>query len=76
LETAGYITVAFVGLRLLLKVLNDSFVPPQWAMVVAIAAVFAWGFSRRKAVEVGESTVEDATLESANSAQEIPSEVP
>jgi YkoY family integral membrane protein len=76
LETAGYITVAFVGLRLLLKVVNDSVVPPQWAMVVAIAAVFAWGFSRRKVVEVVEPIVKDATLESAKSAQEMPSEVP
>ncbi|NJM72650.1 MAG: TerC family protein [Scytonema sp. RU_4_4] len=47
LEDAGYITVAFVGLRLLLKVVNDSFVPPQWVMITAIALVLAWGFSKR-----------------------------
>ncbi|NMG10162.1 TerC family protein [Brasilonema sp. UFV-L1] len=47
LEDAGYITVAFVGLRLLLKVVNDSFVPPQWVMITAITLVFIWGFSKR-----------------------------
>ncbi|MBK1986061.1 TerC family protein [Sphaerospermopsis aphanizomenoides BCCUSP55] len=47
LADAGYITVAFVGLRLLLKVINDDLVPPQWIMVSAIAIILAWGFSKR-----------------------------
>ncbi|MBW4633131.1 MAG: TerC family protein [Iphinoe sp. HA4291-MV1] len=47
LEDAGYITVALVGLRLLLKVVNDSFVPPEWFMITAIALILAWGFSKR-----------------------------
>ncbi|NJN85257.1 MAG: DUF475 domain-containing protein [Leptolyngbyaceae cyanobacterium SL_7_1] len=47
LEDAGYITVALVGLRLLIKVLNESIVPPQWLMITAIAVLFAWGFSKR-----------------------------
>jgi YkoY family integral membrane protein len=47
LEDAGYITVAFVGLRLLVKVVNDALVPPQWAMIAAICIVLAWGFSKR-----------------------------
>lgn len=47
LEDAGYITVALVGLRLLLKVVNDSFVPPEWVMITAIALILAWGFSKR-----------------------------
>lgn len=47
LEDAGYITVALVGLRLLLKVVNDSLVPPQWFMITAIALILAWGFSKR-----------------------------
>lgn len=47
LEDAGYITVALVGLRLLLKVVNDSLVPPQWVMITAIALILAWGFSKR-----------------------------
>lgn len=48
LENAGYITVALVGIRLLLRVVNDSFVPPEWVMVVAIAVLFTWGFSKKK----------------------------
>jgi YkoY family integral membrane protein len=48
LEDAGYITVAFVGLRLLLRVVNDSLVPPEWLMLSAIALTFLWGFSQRK----------------------------
>ncbi|MEC4812583.1 MAG: TerC family protein [Scytonema sp. PMC 1069.18] len=47
LEDAGYITVALVGLRLLLKVINDAFVPPQWVMITAIALILTWGFSKR-----------------------------
>jgi YkoY family integral membrane protein len=47
LEDAGYITVALVGLRLLLKVVNDSLVPPQWFMITSIALILAWGFSKR-----------------------------
>lgn len=52
LADAGYITVAFVGLRLLIKVINDALVPPQWVMVSAIAIVLTWGFSKRTEVEI------------------------
>ncbi|MCU0547760.1 MAG: DUF475 domain-containing protein [Leptolyngbya sp. Prado105] len=47
LEDAGYITVSFVGMRLLLRVLNDQLVPPEWLMITLVAIVFAWGFSKR-----------------------------
>jgi YkoY family integral membrane protein len=52
LEDAGYITVAFVGLRLLLKVINDDLVPPEWLVVTAIGIILAWGFSKRNVVEL------------------------
>ena len=52
LEDAGYITVAFVGLRLLLKVINDDLVPPQWLVVTVIGVILAWGFSKRTVVEL------------------------
>lgn len=52
LEDAGYITVAFVGLRLLLRVINEDFVPPEWVMVSAIAIIFIWGFSKRTELEI------------------------
>jgi YkoY family integral membrane protein len=48
LEDAGYLTVALVGVRLLLRVINPDFVPPEWVMVIFIAGIFAWGFSQRK----------------------------
>ncbi|MBW4556422.1 MAG: DUF475 domain-containing protein [Trichormus sp. ATA11-4-KO1] len=54
LEDAGYITVAFVGLRLLLRVVNEDLVPPEWIMISVIALTLAWGFSQRTLVEVTE----------------------
>ncbi|MGB5595704.1 MAG: DUF475 domain-containing protein [Crocosphaera sp.] len=47
LEDAGFITVGFVGLRLLVRVINPELVPPEWLMIMAIASVFLWGFSKR-----------------------------
>ncbi|QQE66623.1 hypothetical protein GFS31_33230 [Leptolyngbya sp. BL0902] len=47
LEDAGFVTVAFVGVRLLARVVDPSLVPPEWLMVLLIAVVFAWGFSKR-----------------------------
>ncbi|NJN01140.1 MAG: hypothetical protein HC873_06030 [Leptolyngbyaceae cyanobacterium SL_1_1] len=50
LEDAGYITVAFVGTRLLIRVINENWVPPEWLMVSLIAALFIWGFSEKRSV--------------------------
>jgi|GEM_PF-417017 len=47
LEDAGFVTVGLVGLRLLARVINPNFVPPEWMMVTAIALLFFWGFSKR-----------------------------
>ena len=47
LEDAGFITVGFVGLRLLVRVINPEWVPPEWLMISLIALVFVWGFSKR-----------------------------
>ncbi|MBZ8180052.1 MAG: DUF475 domain-containing protein [Oscillatoria sp. PMC 1051.18] len=58
LEDAGYITVGFVGIRLLLKALKPDFVPPEWVMIVAIAAVFIWGFSQRTEAKSSPQTEE------------------
>ncbi|MBW4514055.1 MAG: hypothetical protein KME11_02375 [Timaviella obliquedivisa GSE-PSE-MK23-08B] len=79
LEDAGFVTVGLVGLRLLLKVVNDSYVPPQWMMIAAIALLFTWGFSKRKESEVVlEGAVEEPLepIEAVRESQEIPSEVP
>jgi YkoY family integral membrane protein len=61
LEDAGYITVALVGLRLLVRVINDALVPPEWAMIGAIALIFLWGFSKRSEVEA--VTLSDVVVE-------------
>lgn len=67
LEDAGYLAVALVGLRLLLRVVNPDLVPPEWVMVSLIAVLFTWGFSQRiqtplqnsqKAAEVSKNTLE------------------
>jgi YkoY family integral membrane protein len=51
LEDAGYITVAFVGLRLLMRVINENLVPPEWIVISAIAIILVWGFSVRNEIE-------------------------
>lgn len=47
LEDAGFVTVGFVGVRLLLKAVYPSLVVPEWIMISAILAMFVWGFSKR-----------------------------
>lgn len=47
LETAGYLAVGLVGIRLLLRLGLPQVVPPEWLLLVLVAALFAWGFSVR-----------------------------
>ncbi|MGD1866060.1 MAG: TerC family protein [Phormidesmis sp.] len=47
LEDAGFVTVAFVGLRLIVRVVDPELVPPEWVMVSLIFSLFAWGFSKK-----------------------------
>lgn len=68
LEDAGYITVALVGLRLLLRVFNEELVPPEWLMISAIALIFLWGFSQR--------TLTDSLVEETEVEEPEKSEVP
>ena len=51
LESAGYLIVLLVGLRLFIKVFSDSLVPPEWLMLSCIGLVFVWGFSKREPVD-------------------------
>jgi len=48
LESAGYVIVALVGTRLLIKSVAATWLPPEWLMLTAIGLVFLWGFSRRE----------------------------
>ena len=47
LETAGYLAVGLVGIRLLLRLGVPQVVPPEWLLLVLVAALFVWGFSVR-----------------------------
>jgi YkoY family integral membrane protein len=47
LETAGYMTVGLVGVRLLLRVINPQLVPPEWILMIFVILLFTWGFSER-----------------------------
>jgi predicted tellurium resistance membrane protein TerC len=47
LENAGYLAVALVGLRLLLRLAYPDVELPEWSLLVAVGALFAWGFSSR-----------------------------
>lgn len=47
LETSGYLAVAMVGLRLLVRVIDPALVLPEWAVLLSVVVIFAWGFSAR-----------------------------
>lgn len=55
LEDAGFITVGFVGLRLLFKALLPDLILPEWMTIAFVALCFTWGFSKREAIESSES---------------------
>jgi YkoY family integral membrane protein len=75
LEDAGYITVGFVGLRLLVRAIRPELVPPEWLMIAAIALVFIWGFSKRVEVEVELPTQDETNNEIKQADAEKVSEV-
>ncbi len=58
LESAGYLIVLLVGLRLFIKVFSDSLVPPEWLMLTCIGLIFLWGFSKREPIDELESIAE------------------
>ena len=49
LETAGYLAVGLVGLRLLLRLLQPDLELPEWSLLASVAGLFLWGFSVREA---------------------------
>lgn len=54
LETAGYLAVGLVGIRLVLRVLLPALVPPEWLLLALVAVLFSWGFSSRTTQPVQE----------------------
>ncbi len=73
LEDAGFITVGFVGIRLLIRVINPQVVPPEWLMISLISLLFIWGFSKRSNPEI--KTSEMVTNELSNQKVEEPDKI-
>jgi YkoY family integral membrane protein len=48
LEDAGYVTVALVGIKLLVKAAFPEIEIPELLIVSTIGIIFAWGFSQRE----------------------------
>jgi YkoY family integral membrane protein len=48
LEDAGYVTVALVGIKLLVRAVRPELEISELLVVGTIAIIFAWGFSQRK----------------------------
>ncbi len=69
LETAGYLAVGLVGIRLLLRLLVPALEVPEWVLLVLVVALFLWGFSRRNVI------VEQVEPEAAEAAAELPGAV-
>ena len=55
LETAGYLAVGLVGIRLLVRIGFPSLQVPEWSVLITVALLFAWGFSRRRLGDPTES---------------------
>ena len=51
LESAGFLSVAFVALRLLIHVLVPQLKQPDWLTLLVVFVLFAWGFSVRTPME-------------------------
>jgi predicted tellurium resistance membrane protein TerC len=49
LETAGYLAVGLVGLRLLTRVSLPELLLPEWGLLLIVGSLFLWGFSVRDA---------------------------
>ena len=47
LETAGFLAVAFVAVRLLLHVALPALQQPDWLMFLVVMVLFTWGFTLR-----------------------------
>ena len=48
LETAGYLAVGLVGLRLLVRLALPALEIPDWALLASVVLLFLWGFSARR----------------------------
>lgn len=69
LETSGYLAVALVGIRLLVRLINPDLVLPEWAVLLSVAVIFAWGFSARNDPPTPDAPVADSAV-----APEVPAQ--
>ena len=48
LETAGYLAIGLVGIKLILKILFPSISIPEYVVFLAMLVLFSWGFSSKE----------------------------
>ena len=48
LEAAGYLAVGLVGIQLSVRVFRPDLELPEWALLVLVGLLFAWGFSAQQ----------------------------
>jgi YkoY family integral membrane protein len=60
LETAGYVAVGLVGLRLLVRLGLPQLVPPEWVLLVSVSILLVWGFSVRQTPELADTSAAEA----------------
>lgn len=71
LEAAGYLAVGLVGIRLLLRLALPDLELPEWSLLLIVAALFVWGFSRRHPAEEDAQPPSPAPADRDSSAAEI-----
>jgi predicted tellurium resistance membrane protein TerC len=52
LQDAAYLTIFWVGIRLLVKALLPNVILPEWFIIAGVILLFTWGFSKRESVEI------------------------
>jgi len=63
LEAAGYLAVGLVGIRLLLRLALPQLDLPEWLLLLIVAALFLWGFSRRNEAGAPEPPLAGTAME-------------
>ncbi|UFP93252.1 TerC family protein [Gloeobacter morelensis] len=67
LETAAFLAVGFIGFKMMTEVVANQLVPklhfetPEWVVLGVVAAIFAWGFTKKN---VESDVEEEASLRS------------
>lgn len=63
LQDAAYLTVLGVGMRLFCKALLPEYVPPEWMILILMAGLFLWGFSKRVVPDVQTALVSQQVID-------------